>query len=112
MEAAWTFSIDRGGTFTDIVARSPEGRLIVRKLLSDDPGRYDDAAVAGIGRILAAAFLAQLDGTWNRFRECSDPSCRSVFWDRSKNRSGRWCSMSSCGNRAKVRAYRERHAAR
>jgi 5-oxoprolinase (ATP-hydrolysing) len=50
---AWTFSIDRGGTFTDIVARSPEGRLIVRKLLSDNPERYADAAVAGIGAILA-----------------------------------------------------------
>lgn len=65
-----------------------------------------------VGRILAVAFLADLDGTWNRFRECSDPSCHAVFWDRSKNRSGRWCSMASCGNRAKVRAYRERHATR
>src|SRR5918993_5591241 len=53
MTSAWTFSIDRGGTFTDIVARSPEGRLIVRKLLSDNPERYDDAAVAGIRAILA-----------------------------------------------------------
>ena len=53
MSAAWTFAIDRGGTFTDIVARSPEGRLIVRKLLSDNPERYEDAAVAGIGQILA-----------------------------------------------------------
>ncbi|MDQ4087231.1 MAG: 5-oxoprolinase, partial [Pseudomonadota bacterium] len=52
MTAAWTFSIDRGGTFTDIVARSPEGRLIVRKLLSDNPERYEDAAVAGIRQIL------------------------------------------------------------
>jgi 5-oxoprolinase (ATP-hydrolysing) len=53
MSGAWTFSIDRGGTFTDIVARSSEGRLIVRKLLSDNPERYADAAVAGIGAILA-----------------------------------------------------------
>ena len=53
MDAAWTFSIDRGGTFTDIVARSPEGRLVVRKLLSDNPERYADAAVAGIRQILA-----------------------------------------------------------
>jgi 5-oxoprolinase (ATP-hydrolysing) len=53
MRAAWTFSIDRGGTFTDIVARSPDGRQAVRKLLSDNPERYDDAAVAGIRQILA-----------------------------------------------------------
>lgn len=55
MDAAWTFSIDRGGTFTDIVARAPDGRQIVRKLLSDNPERYEDAAVAGIGAILAEA---------------------------------------------------------
>ena len=54
-DAAWTFSIDRGGTFTDIVARSPDGALIVRKLLSDNPERYEDAAVAGIEAILAEA---------------------------------------------------------
>jgi 5-oxoprolinase (ATP-hydrolysing) len=55
MTAGWTFSIDRGGTFTDIVARSPEGALIVRKLLSDNPEHYADAAVAGIHAILAEA---------------------------------------------------------
>ncbi|HMG47686.1 MAG TPA: hydantoinase B/oxoprolinase family protein [Allosphingosinicella sp.] len=55
MTAAWTFAIDRGGTFTDIVARAPDGRLVVRKLLSDNPGRYADAAVAGIGEILTQA---------------------------------------------------------
>ena len=49
---AWTFSIDRGGTFTDIVAFSPDGRRIVRKYLSDNPERYTDAAVHGIGEIL------------------------------------------------------------
>ena len=52
---AWTFSIDRGGTFTDIVARSPEGRIVVRKLLSDNPGFYEDAAVAGIRAIVDEA---------------------------------------------------------
>ena len=43
--AAWEFWIDRGGTFTDIVARRPDGRLETRKLLSENPERYDDAAV-------------------------------------------------------------------
>jgi hypothetical protein len=61
-----------------------------------------------IGRLLGIAFLAQLDGTWQRLRACSDPTCLSVFYDRSRNRSGRWCSMSSCGNRNKVRSFRER----
>ncbi len=50
--AGWDFWIDRGGTFTDIVARRPDGRLETRKLLSENPGRYDDAAVAGIRDLL------------------------------------------------------------
>jgi 5-oxoprolinase (ATP-hydrolysing) len=49
----WSFFIDRGGTFTDVVARMPEGRLVTRKLLSDSPGRYEDAAVAGIRALMA-----------------------------------------------------------
>jgi 5-oxoprolinase (ATP-hydrolysing) len=48
---AWTFSIDRGGTFTDIVAFAPDGTRIVRKYLSDNPERYADAAVHGIREI-------------------------------------------------------------
>jgi 5-oxoprolinase (ATP-hydrolysing) len=52
---AWEFWIDRGGTFTDIVARTPQGGVATLKLLSVDPDRYDDAAVAGIERLLATA---------------------------------------------------------
>jgi len=48
MGAGWQFWIDRGGTFTDIVARDPAGRLSTAKLLSENPDRYRDAAVAGI----------------------------------------------------------------
>jgi predicted RNA-binding Zn ribbon-like protein len=78
----------------------------------DTPIHVDATGVRGaIGRILGAAFLAELDGRWERFRICHDPGCSAVFFDRSKNKSGKWCSMSSCGNRAKVRAFRERQAA-
>ncbi len=51
----WHFWIDRGGTFTDVVARAPDGALRTAKLLSENPGRYDDAAIAGIRRILDLA---------------------------------------------------------
>ncbi len=54
MSGAWSFAIDRGGTFTDIVATAPDGRLHVLKLLSEDPERYADAAVEGIRRLRAA----------------------------------------------------------
>ena len=49
---AWQFWIDRGGTFTDIVARKPDGSLATHKLLSENPERYRDAAIAGIRALL------------------------------------------------------------
>ena len=52
MDGRWEFWIDRGGTFTDIVARRPDGQLVARKLLSDHPAAYRDAAVAGIRQLL------------------------------------------------------------
>jgi 5-oxoprolinase (ATP-hydrolysing) len=49
---SWEFWIDRGGTFTDIVARAPDGQLLTHKLLSENPERYPDAAVAGIRELM------------------------------------------------------------
>ena len=51
-ETRWQFWIDRGGTFTDIVARRPDGALLTHKLLSENPRQYDDAALAGIRELL------------------------------------------------------------
>src|SRR5437016_12868117 len=51
----WQFWIDRGGTFTDIVARASNGTLLTHKLLSENPERYGDAAVAGIRELLGVA---------------------------------------------------------
>ncbi len=51
----WQFWVDRGGTFTDIVARRPDGTLQTHKLLSEDPERYSDAAVQGIREVLGLA---------------------------------------------------------
>src|SRR5215467_9490544 len=48
----WQFWIDRGGTFTDVVARRPDGALVTHKLLSDNPEQYRDAAIAGIRHLL------------------------------------------------------------
>src|SRR6476660_8680679 len=50
--SGWQFWIDRGGTFTDIVGRRPDVALVTHKLLSENPGRYRDAALAGIRAIL------------------------------------------------------------
>jgi 5-oxoprolinase (ATP-hydrolysing) len=59
---AWRFWIDRGGTFTDVVARTPQGHLRTCKLLSEDPARYDDAAVEGVRRLLRLEGHAVADG--------------------------------------------------
>ena len=53
MSKSWTFAIDRGGTFTDIVAHASDGDIRVDKLLSENPDQYQDAALEGISRILA-----------------------------------------------------------
>jgi len=59
MKTGWHFWIDRGGTFTDVVARAPDEREIVKKLLSVNPGRYDDAALEAMRLI-----LKENDGTF------------------------------------------------
>ena len=60
--------------------------------------------------ILAGVAQANAHGTWERLKACSAESCQWAFYDRSKNRSGRWCSMQTCGNRTKTRTYRSRRA--
>jgi predicted RNA-binding Zn ribbon-like protein len=70
------------------------------------------AGVRGaIGQILAEVSEAMADGSWERMKACRADDCRWAYLDTSKNRSRAWCSMQSCGNRAKVAAYRERHTA-
>jgi 5-oxoprolinase (ATP-hydrolysing) len=59
----WEFWIDRGGTFTDIVARRPDGRLVAHKLLSDNPRAYRDAAVAGVRHLLGLDPTAPVPAT-------------------------------------------------
>ena len=104
----------RDATATEFLNRAAEetGLRVCFGCGDASPIHVSATGVRGaIGRILGTAFLAELDGRWERFRVCHDPGCGSVFFDRSKNKSGKWCSMSSCGNRAKVRAFRERRAA-
>ncbi len=64
-----------------------------------------DGLIAGYAKTV---MTARADGTWSRLRTCANDDCRWVFYDRSKSRTGSWCSMDVCGSRAKMRAYRER----
>jgi predicted RNA-binding Zn ribbon-like protein len=64
-----------------------------------------------IAELLAIVHAAMHEGTWHRLKACAADDCEWAFYDRSRNRSGTWCDMADCGNRAKARAFRERHKA-
>lgn len=64
-----------------------------------------------ISSLLAVVCEAMRDGTWSRLKACRNPHCQWAFYDTSRNRTGNWCSMAVCGNRAKTRAYRQRQKA-
>jgi len=73
-------------------------------------GALAPGVTGALGHLLAIAFTAMTDGTWQRLKACREPACRRAFYDHSKNRSGTWCDMATCGSRAKMRAYyRRRH---
>lgn len=82
----------------------------------DGPGDWHLAPGAGgvdgfLGRVLAALTATMADGSFSRMKSCRNDRCRWLFHDRSRNRSGTWCSMATCGSRAKARAYRARRQA-
>ncbi|WP_159805584.1 CGNR zinc finger domain-containing protein [Cellulomonas citrea] len=60
--------------------------------------------------VLAAATTLTATGCWSRLKLCPADDCLEAFYDRSRNRSRIWCDMAGCGNRAKLRSYRTRHA--
>ena len=63
-------------------------------------------AVGAMGRLVAALYSAMQSDGWDRLKLCGSETCRWAFYDRSKNHSSRWCTMASCGNRAKARRFR------
>ena len=65
---------------------------------------------AAVAPIVAVVYETMANGTWSRLKACRADDCQWAFYDRSRNRSGTWCDMAVCGNRAKARAYRDRHA--
>jgi predicted RNA-binding Zn ribbon-like protein len=64
----------------------------------------------GVALVLAAVAETMADGSWQKLKACRADECRWAFVDHARNRSRQWCSMSVCGNRAKARAFRARHA--
>ena len=63
---------------------------------------------AALALVLGVVFAARADGTWRRLKACPHAHCGWAFYDRSRNRSSQWCSMTLCGNRTKGARHRRR----
>jgi predicted RNA-binding Zn ribbon-like protein len=63
---------------------------------------------AALGLVLALTAQAMLERTWSRLKICPGDDCGWAFYDHSRNQTGRWCSMSVCGGRAKSRSHYRR----
>ena len=69
----------------------------------------NDPIRGALGRMLDAVRQSSEDGTWARLKACARPSCRWAYYDHSRNRSSRWCTMAGCGNAVKMqKAYASR----
>jgi predicted RNA-binding Zn ribbon-like protein len=69
---------------------------------------HDDGAGGAVAALAAAVHEAVLTGTWTRLKSCANPECRWLFYDESRSRTARWCSMRACGSITKARRYRAR----
>jgi predicted RNA-binding Zn ribbon-like protein len=114
-EALRSLALENNAGAADQAARvlleriAADGRLAVRF-----EGRTAVLApsVAGVrgafADLVGIVYTAMADGTWSRLKACRRDVCGWLFYDRSRNRSARWCQMAVCGNRTKTRAYRTR----
>ena len=98
---------DSRTTLTDLGAR------VALSIELDDQGSLQlhsrgDGVLEPVGRLLAIMHNASIDGTLTRLKPCTNDTCQWLFLDHSKNRSRRWCDMTTCGNAANARAYRRR----
>ncbi|MFF4587832.1 CGNR zinc finger domain-containing protein [Streptomyces sp. NPDC001388] len=66
-----------------------------------------DGARGLMAQVLGIVVEAAGEGTWQRLKSCHDHRCEWAFYDRARNRSGRWCSMAVCGTRSKMTVYRQ-----
>jgi predicted RNA-binding Zn ribbon-like protein len=92
----------------DAVAR--RGELGVALGPDGAPGlqAHADGLAGALAALVVPVTEGGRDGSWRRVKACRADDCQWAFYDRSRNRSGVWCEMAVCGNREKVRAYRNR----
>lgn len=102
----------RPGTIETLNDTSAQATLSVRFGPDGGPelAARDSGPGAVVAPILAIVYEAMVDGTWGRLKACRADDCHWAFYDHSRNRSGTWCDMAVCGNRAKVRTFRRRQS--
>jgi predicted RNA-binding Zn ribbon-like protein len=99
-----------GGDEADVLNAAALGAVVEVRFGPSGPqfvSHRDDVGGA-LGLLLALVARAMLDGTWPRLKVCPGEDCGWMFFDHSRNQSGRWCSMSVCGGREKARAHYRR----
>jgi predicted RNA-binding Zn ribbon-like protein len=115
-ELRWALRAEMASHHDDVP--DPAARESLDRLAADLPVRIvpstgglepvADGSRGALTRVLASTQTLVRAGVWNRLKVCPDDGCAWAFFDESRNRSRRWCSMDVCGNRHKVRAYRDR----
>src|SRR5436190_15968384 len=95
----------------ELDAAARRARLTVRFAADGTPRTEPlaEGADGALGWLLAVVASAVEEGTWLRLKACLAEDCQWAYYDKSRNRSAVWCDMRICGNRQKVRSYRERH---
>lgn len=87
-----------------VAARHP----LVLRLTAEGPGLAPSDEHDEVAALLADVLGEHGAGRLHRLKACSNPACQWLYYDASRNRSGRWCSMGECGDVMKARAYRAR----
>jgi predicted RNA-binding Zn ribbon-like protein len=86
-----------------LLARAQPGGMVLQAAKDD--------VLAGLSIVVAELYAGSINGTLNRLKMCAAEECRSVFFDRSKPATRRWCMSTLCGNRIKTRNCRARQRA-
>ena len=94
-------TLDRLGAKSSLSVRMlANGRAVLRPA---DRGIHEV-----LGHLFSILYTAMVDGSFRRLKGCANDTCRWLFYDKSKNRSRKWCEMQTCGNVINARAYRRR----
>jgi predicted RNA-binding Zn ribbon-like protein len=108
-------SLAGGGDGLSRLNEAASGAAVEVRFLDGAPTfvlQHSGGIAAAIGLLLAITAQAMIEGSWTRLKVCAGEQCGWAFYDHSRNQTGRWCSMSVCGGRAKARAHYRRRRER